>query len=161
MAHEQVMDVVVPGGTGWIEIVVATIAYFIVSFVWWGPLMGGKWGREMGMDMSPENQPGMKEMGKPMALQLLGTFLMAYVFWVVTHAFTTSGVHDTTDAQLMMNNPAFMDILAGAFFTTLGFVVPMQLGRIAWEKASWTLFGINTAGHFIGLFVMGLVFMLL
>lgn len=154
MSHEQVMDIVVPGGTGWIEIAIATVAYFFVSFLWWGPLMGKKWAVEMGMDpeMSGDN------MTKPMILSVIGAFLLSYVFWAVTHAFTAT--HDGAGG-LMMQNPAFMDVLMGSFFTTLGFVVPQQLTRVSWEKASWTLFGINTVGHFIGLLVMGIIWMIL
>lgn len=153
MGHEQVMDIVTPDGTGWIEIVVATVAYFLVSFLWWGPLLGKKWAGEMGisMDEKPEG------MGKSMALAVIGAFLLSYVFWAVTHAFTAT--HDADG--LILQNPAFMDVLAGALFTTLGFVIPMQLSRVSWEKASWTLFGINTGGHFVGLLVMGVIWMLL
>ncbi len=155
MAHEMVMDIVSPDGSGWLEIALATVAYFILSFLWWGPLFGKKWGAEMGMDMT-EGQ-SFKDMAKPMALQLVGTFLLAYVFWAVTHAFTAS--HDGAGG-LMLTNPDFVSVLMGAIFTTLGFVVPFQLGRIAWEKASWALFGINTGGTFVGLLAMGLVFMM-
>ncbi len=144
------MDIVLPDGVGWIEIGVAFLTYFFLSFLWWGPIMGRKWGQEMGIDMD-EKVP----MAKPMILQIVASFLTIYVFWHVTSAFT---VDLETDA---LSNPSIAAALTGAFFTWLGFFVPVQLGRVAWEKASWALFGINTGGYLLALGGASLVFALL
>ncbi len=148
----SVMDIVAPDGNGWIEIAVAFVAYFMLSFLWWGPLFGKKWAKEMGMSMEGGS---FKEMAKPMLIQVVASFLVAYVFWNVTHAFTVD-----LDTGLM-TNPTIGTAMLGAFFTWLGFFVPVQLGRIAWEKATWTLFGINAGGQFVGLAGMALVFAIL
>ena len=44
-----------------------------------------------------------------------------------------------------------------AFFTWLGFYLPQDLGRIAWENASWKLFFINTCYHFLSLFIAAMI----
>ncbi len=149
----SVMDIVTPDGTGWIEIAVGFVAYFLVSFLWWGPIFGKQWAKQMGMDMG--DGEGFKDMAKPMMIQVVASFLVAYVFWNVTHAFT---VDLDTD---MLTNPTIGYALMGAFFTWLGFFVPVQLGRVAWEKATWTLFGINAGGQLVGLAVMALIFAIL
>lgn len=149
----SVMDVVVPDADGWIEIIVAFVAYFVLSFLWWGPLFGRLWARQTGMDMDAGG--GFKDMARPLAYQVVASFLVAFVFWQVTNAFTVD--LDTG----MMANPGMGVALTGAFYTWLGFFVPVQLGRVAWEKASWTLFGINTGGQLVGLAAMGMVFALL
>lgn len=148
----SVMDIVVPDGDGWIEIAVAFAAYFVLSFLWWGPLFGKQWAKQMGMDMGEGGS--FKEMAKPMAYQAVASFLVAFVFWHVTNAFTVD--LDTG----MMANPSIGVALTGAFYTWLGFFLPVQLGRVAWENASWALFGINAGGYLLGLAGMGIVFAL-
>ncbi|MGB1697817.1 MAG: DUF1761 domain-containing protein [Thermoplasmatota archaeon] len=148
------MDVVVPDGTGWLGIGIAFVVAFFLSFLWWGPLFGKKWATEMGMDMD-EAPP----MAKPLLLQAAGTALFVYVLWNVMHAFTVSVDHANPN-QLMLNDISWSAGFMGAFFTWLGFFVPAHLGRAAWEKASWTLVGINLAGHLVVLFALSIVFIL-
>ncbi len=61
-------------------------------------------------------------------------------------------------AEVVMGKLAVGDALIGAFFTWLGFFVPVQLGRVAWEKAPWALFAINAGGHLVALALMSTVF---
>lgn len=146
------MDILTPDGGDYLAMAVAFVAYFLVSFLWWGPLFGKKWAGEMGMDMN--ERPSMVV---PLILQAVGTLLLAYMFWHVMHAFTVGH----TGSELTRMDIDWASGLMGAVFTWLGFFVPVQLGRVAWEKASWTLFGINAAGHLVGLVVMAVVFILL
>lgn len=148
----QVMDVVVPDGTGWLEIGIAFVVAFFLSFLWWGPLFGKKWAAEMGMSMD-EAPP----MAKPMILQAAGTFFFVYVLWNVMHAFTAG---PDGAGGLMLNDIDWASGMMGAFFTWLGFFVPAHLGRAAWEKASWKLVGINLAGHLVVLLALAVVFIL-
>lgn len=152
---DQVMDVLKPEGMDFAAMGVAFVVAFVLSFLWWGPLFGRRWGKEMGMTMDPDNRP---PMGKPLALQALGTALLAYIFWHVVHAFAY-----TTDASgaLAMGKIQILDVVIGATLTWLGFYVPQQLGRVAWEKASWTLWAINSFGNLLILIAMGIVFALM
>ncbi|MGB2867737.1 MAG: DUF1761 domain-containing protein [Bacteroidota bacterium] len=52
--------------------------------------------------------------------------------------------------------PATM-ALSSAFFTWLGFFVPVDLGVVAWEQKSWKLFGINSAYHFLSLLIVSAI----
>jgi len=151
MSHENVMDVVMPEGSDYLAMGVAFLAYFILSFLWWGPLFGKKWGTLMGMPMDPKNRPSM---AMPLALQALGTLLLAYVLWAVAMAFAAT--HE--GEELVVGELSVQGAFIGAFFTWLGFYVPVQLGRVAWEKAPWALFWINAGGHLVGLVAMMLVF---
>lgn len=155
MSHESAMDVIMPEGSDYLAMGAAFLAYFILSFLWWGPLFGKKWAALMGMPMDPNNRPSM---AMPLVLQALGTVLLAYVLWHVMEAFA---VTHSDGGGVMMGDLALMDALIGAFFTWLGFFVPVQLGRVAWEKASWALFGINAGGHLVALLAMGAVFALM
>jgi hypothetical protein len=150
---DNVMDIVIPEGSDYVAMGVAFLAYFVLSFLWWGPLFGKTWSRLMGFDM--DERPSMV---KPLLLQALGTALMAFIFWNVFNAFAAT----TNDAgDLVMGDLSIGNGLLGALFTWMGFFVPVQLGRVAWERAPWALFGINAAGHLVGLSAMGVVYALM
>jgi hypothetical protein len=46
---------------------------------------------------------------------------------------------------------------ASAFFTWLGFFVPVLLGGVAWENKSWKLFSINAGYHFVALLAAAMI----
>lgn len=147
------MDVVIPEGMDYAAMGVAFVAAFVLSFLWWGPLFGKTWNRLMGFDNV--RQP----MGKSLVLQAVGTVFLSYVLWHVMEAFAVT--HKTDGTGLLRGELDVGMALMGAFFTWLGFYVPVQLGRVAWEKASWALFGINAGGHLLILAAMGVVFALM
>jgi hypothetical protein len=44
-----------------------------------------------------------------------------------------------------------------AFFTWLGFVLPVLLRGVAWEKRSWALLGIDAGYQLVALFVAAVI----
>jgi hypothetical protein len=44
-----------------------------------------------------------------------------------------------------------------AFFTWIGFYVPLLLSGVAWENKSWKLFGINAGYYFTALLAAGMI----
>ena len=126
-------------------VLIAVVANFIFGAIWYMPLFGKAWAKEMKMDLDGPKPPS-SVMIRGMAIMVIGNFLMAYVFahniavWnPVTWGHTASSMSHGQNAGL------------AAFFTWLGFYLPQDLGRIAWENASWKLFFINTAYHFLSL----------
>lgn len=127
----------------WIGIVAAVVAAFVFGWIWYGPLFGRTWGKIMGFNM--DKKPDMKSMRKGMILQLVGCFLTAYVLAHSNQVWRPSvwGVGaDQSDCVY-----GFF----GGFFTWLGFYVPIQLGKVAWENRPWKLFFINASHDFINL----------
>ncbi len=118
----------------WLAILIATVATFILGFIWYTPLFGKAWGKELGMDMTQKPDP--KVMMKGMAFNVIGNFLLAYVLshniaaWQYVPGMTEMGKES--------------NIFTTAIFTWLGFYVPYHLGAIVWESRSWKLFFINT-----------------
>jgi len=47
--------------------------------------------------------------------------------------------------------------MMAAVFTWLGFLLPVDLSTVAWERKSWTLFFINTGYHLISLIIVALI----
>jgi hypothetical protein len=135
----------------WFAILAAVVAGMVIGFVWFGPLFGKVWAREM--KFPPDYRPTSAVMIKATVLQLIGTFLTVYVLAhseEIWRPFSTWGLGAT-------DGPGWMFGVMCAFFTWLGFYVPQLLGGVAWENKSWKLFSINAAGNFITLLAQGLI----
>jgi len=128
-------------------ILVTVVATFILGFVWYTPLFGKAWAKEMGVDMSVK-PPG-SELAKGMIFMVIGNFFMAYVFAHNNAAW--SYVPGAAEMSPMAK------VLNASIFTWLGFYFPVDLGSVVWEKKSWKLFGINTGYHFAMLFVAAII----
>lgn len=135
----------------YVAILVAVVANFFLGFLWYTPLFGKAWAREMGFDTSVKPTGG--QMAKGMIIMVIGNFLMAYVFAHNMGAWTF--------VPGMDQMPAIGTILNSAIFTWLGFYVPQDLGRVAWEKKSWKLFFINTGYHLAMLLVAATILTLM
>jgi len=129
---------------------IAVVATFILGFIWYTPLFGKLWAKEMGFD--PNEKPQTGEMIKGMVIMVIGNFLMAHVFahniavWnPVTWGLEPSGV------------PEYSNAIMAAFFTWMGFFLPVDIGAITWERKGWKLFGINTGYHFVSLLLMAMI----
>jgi len=135
-----------------IAILVAVVANFIFGALWYMPLFGKAWAQEMKMDISGPKPPA-SEMFKGMAIMVIGNFLMAYVF---AHNIAVWNPITWGQPASTMHTPMQM-AFAASFFTWLGFYLPQDLSKIAWEKSSWKLFFINTSHHFLSLMIAALV----
>ncbi|MCB9236958.1 MAG: DUF1761 domain-containing protein [Flammeovirgaceae bacterium] len=127
----------------YLAILVAVVANFILGFLWYTPLFGKAWAKEMGFDTSVKPSGG--EMAKGMVFMVVGNFLMAYVFAhnMVAWSFVPG----------MDQMPKVGSVMNSAIFTWLGFYLPVDIGIVTWEKRSWKLFGINTGYHLAMLLV--------
>jgi hypothetical protein len=124
-------------------ILVAVVANFFLGFIWYTPLFGNAWAKEMGFDTTVKPSGG--EMAKGMVFMVIGNFLMAYVFAhnIAAWGFVP-GIEELGDIGNIMNS---------AIFTWLGFYLPVDIGVVTWERKSWKLFWINTGYHLVMLLV--------
>ena len=128
-------------------VLVAVVANFILGFIWYTPLFGKAWAREKGYDMNAK--PASGEMAKGLIFMIIGNFFLAYVF--AHNIAAWSFVPGAGEMSPMAN------MMSAVAFTWLGFYLPGDLSRVAWEKNSWKLFAINTGYHFAMLLVAALV----
>ncbi len=128
-------------------ILVAVVANFVLGFIWYTPLFGKAWAKEMGYD---SNEPQDKSaMFKGMVFMLIGNFLLAYVLSHNIGAWMfVPGIKEMGPLGNALNT---------AFFTWLGFYFPTALGATVWEKNSWKLFAINTGYHLASLLVVAFI----
>ncbi len=133
----------------WLAIVVAVVASFAIGGVWYGLLFGKTWAKEMGF--TEGWKPTGAEIARGMILSIVGALLMAYVLSFEVRIWRPSSWNLGADAA-----PAVYGFFA-AFFAWLGFVVPILLNGVGYERKSWKLFGINAAHQFIAMLAMATI----
>jgi len=131
-------------GINMTAVLVAVVVNFVLGFIWYTPLFGKIWGREMGYD--PDEKPEQSVMFKGMAYMVVGNFFFAYVLAHNMAAWQyVPGIDEMSTIASVLN---------AAIFTWLGFYLPGDLGATVWEKKSWKLFGIDTGYHLVSLLVV-------
>ncbi len=142
------------GGTEWLSIVLAAVASFFIGFIWYTPLFGRAWAREMKMDLDAKPDP--KAMALGMGLGIVGQFLTAFVLWHSIHGWIPSLWGQTLGVEAT-NSAAAVYALNGAGFIWLGYFLPQQLNRVAWEEGSWKLVAINASYDLLRLLAMAFI----
>ncbi|MEQ1875168.1 MAG: DUF1761 domain-containing protein [Bdellovibrionia bacterium] len=128
-------------------ILVSVVACMVFGFLWYGPLLGRTWAKGMGMNMDKKPDPGV--MKKALLLQALGLLLMTYV---LAHAIQ---VWRPSVWGVGQDGPDGLYGLMAAIFTCLGYYIPQQLSKVAWEGRPWVVFFINVGHDFINLLIAG------
>ena len=134
-----------------VAILIALIANFVLGFLWYTPLFGKIWAKEMGFDTNTKPPAG--AFVKGIVFNLIGNFLLAWVFAhnIAVWNPATWGLEPMPD--MTANGMA----MAAAIFTWLGFFVPVDLNTVGWEMKSWKLFFINTGYHLLSLIVVAMI----
>lgn len=128
-------------------ILVAVVVNFILGAVWFMPLFGKAWGKEMGYDMNEKPDPSV--MYKGMAFMVIGNFFFA---WVLAHNIAAwNYVPGIKEMGVVANT------MSTAVFTWLGFYFPGHLGATVWERKSWKLFAIEAGYSFVSLVVVSII----
>lgn len=129
-----------------LALLVCTVAGFFLCYVWYTPLFGKAWSKEMGFDPSEEHPT--PQLIKSLLLTAVSVFLISMVS-ASNIAVWTPSTWGVTGVSISKNSQA---IQAGVF-TWLGFFVSNLLLGVAWQKRSWKLFAID-AGYFLTLLLI-------
>lgn len=137
-----------------LAIAIAVIASFFLGFIWYSFLFNKSWRKEMGVDENMQVTP--KMMITSLGLNIIGTFLMV---WVFSHNIAAWDPH-TWGHETSFMSPTGSAISA-AIFTWLGFYVPQDFNKVSFAGRSWKLFFIDTTYNLASLLVAAftLVFM--
>lgn len=130
----------------WMSVGGAMLAGFVLGGLWYGPLFGKKWASLMGINW--DQKPDPKVMKRAFLLQIIGLFLTTYVL-VHSNQIWRPSVWGVGEDQANYIYGFF-----GAFFTWIGFYIPLQLGKVAWENKPWKLFLINSGHDFVNLMLI-------
>ena len=131
----------------WLAVIASVVASFVFGAVWYGPLFGKTWAKAMGMT----GQPSGADIARGSVLNLLGTFLMAFVLTHDVAVWRPSTWNAGVD-----QSPVVYGFFAG-FFVWLGYVLPVLLNSVAFERKSWTAFFIQVIYQFVSLQIMGMI----
>ena len=135
----------------YLAIGVAVAANFVFGFLWYGPIFGKIWAKEM--EFPPDYKPQPKQFILSAILMTVGSF---FIIWVLAHnMFVWQFFGNATMPQTAPKPLALA--LSAAFFTWLGFFLPQTLGQKAWEGHSWKLVVINAVYNLAGLSISALI----
>jgi hypothetical protein len=124
-------------------ILVCAIVSMVVGSLWYGPLFGKMFMKEMGMDQwSPERQEAEK---KKMGWAYFGQFIASVVMFFVLDWYIITSLHAGVHGGV-----------ANAFGLWLGFVVPLSFGNAIWG-GKFKLFWLNIGNMFVTLLVAGAI----
>jgi len=137
----------------WIALVLAMIASIILGFLWYAPFSptGKVWMKAM--NFPSDFKPPRNKMIVAYVLMLLGSFFMFFVFQHTFIAYWDAYRFDDAEYQVSV-----IDGLMGAFFTWLGFIVPLHFSQVTWEGKPWSLFFVNVSYYLVSLTIAGVIY---
>ncbi len=130
-------------------ILAAVAATMVLGFLWYGPILGKAWMKEMGIPAGSKPDP--KVMRRGLILMLIGSLLTVFVLAHTGEVWRPSVWKAGPD-----QSAAFYGFSNG-FWIWVGFYVPLLLGGVSWENKSWKLFWINAAYYFVMLQMVAMI----
>ena len=122
-----------------LAVLVVAIASYVIASIWYGVIFRKQWMQLTGItDMKPAPMS--------MILPFIGSFVMSYVL-----------VHSIAFGNAYMHATGFATGLQGGFFNWLGFIAPVTLMGVVYEKRSWKLWVLDNGFWLLSLLVMGAI----
>ena len=123
----------------YLAVLVSAIAMYVIASIWYGVIFRKSWAALTGITE-------MKPVPLQMVLPFLGSLMMAYV---LDHAIIY--------AVAYMQMPGVGGGLMCGFFNWLGFIVPLTLMGVVYEKRAWKLWVMDISFWLVSLLVMGAI----
>jgi len=124
-------------------ILVATIVSFGIGALWYSPVLFGKeWMALSKINESDVEASKMKGMWKSYIIHIIATFIS---FCVLGFIASATGVQTASDGAFF------------AFLAWLGFIIPMNISRLLWQRDPMKLVLIDTVNVLIGLLIGGAI----
>ena len=123
----------------YLAVILAAAANYIIGAIWYSALFGKQWKALSGISE-------MKPTAPAIFLGIVGALLMSYV---LDHAIIYASGY-------MKVSGIGAGIMCG-FFNWLGFIAPVTLGTVLYEKKSWNFWILNSSYWLISLLVMGVI----
>lgn len=123
-----------------LAVVTAAVISFIVGSLWYSPFLFGKhWAKLVGIKKTK------KGMNYGWMRFLVYFAMMVVTSFVISHALLFTAVTTVAEALVV------------SFWIWLGFVAPITLGGILWEKKPITLFVLNNTFNLLSLCIISTV----
>lgn len=123
----------------YLAVLVAAIASYAIASVWYGVIFRKQW-----MELTKISE--MKPTAKNIVIVFVGTLIMSYVL-----------DHSIVFGNAYVHTSGLAGGLQGGFFNWLGFIVPLTLTSVVYEKRPWKLWILDNGFWLISLLVMGAI----
>jgi hypothetical protein len=123
----------------YLAVFVAALANYIIATVWYAAIFGNLWKKLTGVT-------DMKPVPVNMILAFVGSLVMSYVL-----------LHSIVFGNAYMNTNGISGGLMGGFFSWLGFIAPVTLTSVLYEKRSIKLWLLDNSFWLLSLLVMGAI----
>ncbi|QQG40034.1 MAG: DUF1761 domain-containing protein [Candidatus Aenigmatarchaeota archaeon] len=126
----------------YVAVAIAALASFVLGMLWYGPLFGKIWMKLSGITNKQVKVAKKKNMSPAYVASILGSVVMAFVLGLF---ITLTGVTSAAGGMMI-----------GAW-AWLGFIAPVQLGKVLWEGKPLQLYALDVAFHLVALLLMGYI----
>lgn len=127
-------------------VVAATVINIVLGFLWYGPVFGKPWMREMGFTAEHMRAAQAKGMTQSYIIMAVGALILNYVL-----------AHVLMQAELAFGALDVGMAMVGAFWMWLGFIATTMVGQVLWEGKSWTLYALNVGYYFVAMEVAAII----
>ena len=135
----------------YLAVLACAVVAMPVGFLWFGPLFGKGVGRGIWASATC-GRPTRDRWAKSMAIFFASNLLIAWVLAHSIEAWQASSWGLSPDSA-----PWIYARECGGFFNWLGFFLPVQMNRVAWEMKSWGLVLINSSFDLTRLLLFGFI----
>ncbi len=123
----------------WGAVVVSALAIFILGYLWFGLAFKNAWQRLSGV-------AEVKMTAVSLIVALVGSFVMAYLFQ-----------HSLVFAAAYFKMSGIGGGMEAGFFDWLGFIAPVTIGVVTYQKKPFTLWLLQNAYWLLSLLLMGII----
>ena len=123
----------------YLAVFVAALANYLIATVWYAVVFGSLWKRLTGITE-------MKPVPMNMVLVFIGSLVMSFVL-----------MHSIAFGNAYVNTSGVAGGLMGGFFSWLGFIAPVTMTNVIYEKRPWKLLILDNAFWLLSLLVMGTI----
>lgn len=135
-------NVVVP--VNYLAVFVVAILSMVIGALWYGPLFGKQWMKEMGWSKEKIGKKMGGGAGMSYVAMFIGALFMSYIL-----------AHAQIFASAYLKVTGVPSGLMTGFFNWLGFVAPVTLSSVLWEGKSKKLWLLNNGYYIVTLLAMG------
>jgi hypothetical protein len=118
---------------------VAALANYLIATLWYAVIFGSLWKKLTGI-------PDMKPSPVNVVVVFIGSLVMSFVL-----------LHSIVFGNAFVKMGGISGGLMGGFFSWLGFIAPITMTNVIYEKRSWKLWLLDNAFWLISLLVMGTI----
>ena len=132
----------------YLAVFASVILSVILGTVWYGPLFGKIWTKEMGWtkEQMKKGAADKSAMMRSYMVQAVGSFIMAFV---LAHSLIFAGTY--------LNVSGVAAGLQVGFWNWIGFIAPVTVTSVLWEGKSWKLWFLTNGYYLVTLCVMGVL----